>query len=68
MNPLSLLKKARADRQGTATLTSTANDLDAALTALRITPTLITGFISPHLDIDVIAAKLKRRFLSLIHI
>ena len=62
MNPLSLLKKARADRQGTATLISTASDLDAALTALRITPTLITGFISPHLDIDAIAAKLKRRF------
>ena len=36
MNPLNLLKKARADRQGTATLTSTANDLDTALTALRM--------------------------------
>ena len=35
MNPLSFLKKARADRQGTATLTSTSSELDAALAALR---------------------------------
>ncbi len=62
MNPLSLIKKARADRQGTATLTCTANELDPALANLRITPTLITGFISPYLDIDQVAAKLKLRF------
>ena len=62
MNPLNLLKKARADRQGTATLTCTANELESSLANLRITPVLITGFISPHLDIDQIAAKLKRRF------
>ena len=62
MNPLNLLKKARADRQGTATLTCTANELDSSLANLRITPVLITGFISPHLDIDQVAAKLKRRF------
>ena len=62
MNPLAFIKKSRPARQGTTTLTCTANDLDASLTALRITPTLITGFISPHLDIDPIAAKLKRRF------
>ena len=62
MNPLSLIKKARADRQGTATLTCTAQELGPALANLRITPTLITGFISPHLDIDQVAATLKRRF------
>ncbi|WP_371858342.1 FIST N-terminal domain-containing protein [Pseudomonas sp. MPR-R2A7] len=62
MNPLSLLKKARADRQGTTTLTCTANELESSLATLRITPTLITGFISPHLDIDQVAVKLKRRF------
>jgi hypothetical protein len=62
MNPLNLLKKARADRQGTATLTCTANELESSLANLRITPVLITGFISPHLDIDQVAAKLKRRF------
>ncbi len=62
MQPFSFLKKNRANRQGAATLTCTANELDAALTHLHITPTLITGFISPHLDIDHVAAKLKRRF------
>ena len=62
MNPLAFLNKSRPSRQGTATLTSTANDLEAGLAALRITPTLITGFISPHLDIDAIAARLRRRF------
>jgi hypothetical protein len=62
MNPLNFLKKARADRQGTATLTCTANELESSLANLRITPVLITGFISPHLDIDQVAAKLKRRF------
>ena len=56
------LRKARADRQGTATLTCTANELESSLANLRIAPVLITGFISPHLDIDQIAAKLKRRF------
>ena len=56
MNPLNLLKKARADRQGTATLTCTANELESSLANLRITPVLITGFISPHLDIDQVAA------------
>jgi hypothetical protein len=39
MNPLSLIKKARADRQGTATLTCTAQELGPALANLRITPT-----------------------------
>ena len=62
MNPLAFLKKSRPSRPGTATLTSTANDLEAALAALRITPTLITGFLSPHLNIDAIAATLRRRF------
>ncbi|MCP1507887.1 hypothetical protein J2Y83_003860 [Pseudomonas marginalis] len=62
MNPLNFLKKARADRQGTATLTCTANELESSLANLRIAPVLITGFISPHLDIDQVAAKLKRRF------
>lgn len=62
MNSLNLFKKARANAQGAVSVTCTAGELDDVLARLRVEPVLVTGFISPHLDIDQIAAKLKRRF------
>ena len=64
MNPLNLFTKARAHAQGTASVSCSAGELDNALAALRIAPVLVTGFVSPHLDIEQIAAKLKRRFAN----
>ena len=62
MNPLTLFNKARAHAQGTVSVACTAGELDQALAGLRIDPVLVIGFVSPHLDIDQIAAKVKRRF------
>ena len=62
MNLLNLFNKARAQTQGAVSVVCTSAELDQALANIRITPVLITGFISPHLDIDQVAAKVKKRF------
>lgn len=62
MNPLRLFNQARASAQGALTLACSASEVDKALAALRIAPVLITGFVSPYLDIDTIASKLRQRF------
>lgn len=64
MTPLTFFTKTRADRQGTASLSCTAAQLGDALASVRVTPMLVTGFVSPHLDIDQVAAKVKQRFPS----
>ncbi|TDV67624.1 FIST-like protein [Pseudomonas sp. LP_7_YM] len=62
MNPLRLFNQARASAQGALTITCSASEVDKALAALRMAPVLITGFVSPYLDIDTIASKLRQRF------
>jgi uncharacterized protein YoxC len=62
MNPLNFLSKARTGSQGTQSITCSANDLEQALNGVRLTPVLITGFVSPHLDIDRVASAIKARF------
>jgi methyl-accepting chemotaxis protein len=62
MNPLNFLSKARTGSQGTQSITCSANELEHALNGVRLAPVLITGFVSPHLDIDRVAAQVKARF------
>ena len=48
--------------QGVITLRSTAGGLSAALAKLRLKPTFIVGYVSPHNDIDQVAGQLRSRF------
>ena len=62
MNPLNFFNTSRADRQGAVSLTCTTGELEQALAGLRVTPVLVTVFVSPYLDIDQVAARIRRRF------
>lgn len=64
MNPFKLFSKAQASSQGAVSVTCTASELDRALAGLRIQPVLVTGFVSPYLDIDQIAAQVRSRFAN----
>ncbi|WP_455914620.1 FIST N-terminal domain-containing protein [Pseudomonas syringae] len=62
MNPLKLFNRSRANRQEAISINCTAGELDRALAGVRSVPVLVTGFVSPHLDIDQVAARIKQRF------
>lgn len=62
MNLLKIFNKTRANQQGVVSLTCTAGELEQAMASLRVVPVWVTGFVSPHLDIDQVAAKVKQRF------
>lgn len=62
MNPFKRFNNARANSQGAVSLSCTAGELDRALAGLRADPVLVTGFVSPHLDIDKVAASVRQRF------
>ncbi|QSB19298.1 FIST C-terminal domain-containing protein [Pseudomonas sp. 15A4] len=62
MNPFNLFNRTRANRQEAISINCTAGELDRALAAVRSAPVLVTGFVSPHLDIDQVAARIKQRF------
>ena len=62
MNLLNLFNTARARPQGAVSVACTSAELDQALANVRITPVLVTGFVSPHLDIDRVATQVKQRF------
>ncbi|HEX8587135.1 MAG TPA: FIST N-terminal domain-containing protein [Pseudomonas sp.] len=62
MNPFSLFDRSRANRQDAISINCTAGELERALAGVRSVPVLVTGFVSPHLDIDQIAARIKQRF------
>jgi hypothetical protein len=62
MNPFNFFKKASASGQGAISLSCTAAELDGALGGLRSAPVLVVGFVSPHLDIDQVAARVSQRF------
>jgi hypothetical protein len=40
----------------------TAAELERELQGLRLTPVLVTGFVSPHVDLDQVARCVKQRF------
>lgn len=62
MNPLRMFGKAATASQGTFSLVCKAGELEGSLQALRFNPVFLSGFISPHLDIDQVARQLKQRF------
>jgi hypothetical protein len=62
MNPLRMFGKAVTASQGTFSLACKAGELEGSLQALRFNSVLVSGFISPHLDIDQVARQLKQRF------
>lgn len=55
-------RREAAGQSGVATLQSTLGELDSALGGLRLRPTLVIGYVSPHLDIDQVAARVRQRF------
>jgi len=62
MNPFTRFTAKATPGQGTLSVLSQARELEGKLQALRFEPTLIMGFISPHLDIDVVARQVSTRF------
>ena len=56
------LRKQAANAAGVVTLQASSATLGAELDALRIKPTFVVAFVSPHVDIDRSAAKVRRRF------
>ncbi len=54
-------KKQRAGA-GAITLESTSSGLSAELDRARITPTFVSAYVSPHIDIDQVARTLASRF------
>ena len=62
MNLFKRFNPARALSQGAVSLSCTASELDRGLAGLRADPVLVTGFVSPHLDIDKVAASVRQRF------
>ena len=62
MNLPALFTKTRASSQGSLSVACSAGELESRLRALRLTPTLVTGFVSPHVDIDQVARRIKERF------
>ena len=61
MNPFRLFSKAAASTAGTLSLVCSASELPSRLQAIRLEPVFITGFVSPHLDLDQLARRLAPR-------
>jgi len=47
---------------GVVTLRTRSSELAGALDAVSIKPTLVCGYVSPHVDIDAVARTLRARF------
>ncbi|WP_213875102.1 methyl-accepting chemotaxis protein [Pseudomonas sp. dw_358] len=62
MNPMSLFSKQHGSSKGALSLVCTSGELAAKLEDVRLVPVLITGFVSPHVDIDQVAQRLRQRF------
>ena len=57
-----LFNKTRAASQGSISVVCSAGELERELQSLRLNPVLVTGFISPHVDLDQVARRIKQRF------
>src|SRR5450830_1268411 len=66
MNLSHLLNRTHPSSSGTLSVLSTAGELQAKLQAVRLEPVFISGFVSPHLDLDQIARTVRQRFPSCI--
>ena len=62
MNPFRMFNKDAVSTQGAMSLVYTARELESGLQAVRFNPVFVSGFISPHLDIDQVARQIKQRF------
>ncbi len=61
MKPFRLFSKASSPRSPVSVVCS-SSELETKLQALTIDPVFITGFVSPHLDLDAIARRIRQRF------
>ncbi|MFQ7898623.1 methyl-accepting chemotaxis protein [Stutzerimonas degradans] len=61
---LSILRSRSGARQGdgVTSLLGSAAQLPEQLAALRLEPTYIAGFVSPHVDLDAVARLIRQRF------
>lgn len=55
-------QRGAAGGAGVITLQTTSRGLTEALAQVRITPTFVSGYVSPHVDIDAVAQALRARF------
>ena len=63
---LSILRSRAGARQGdgVTSLLGSAAQLPEQLAALRLEPTYIAGFVSPHVDLDAVARLIRQRFFA----
>lgn len=64
MSLFSRFKTSNAKGSGVVSLMTSASQLEANLAKLTTTPVYITGFVSPHIDLDQVARSIARRFPS----
>ena len=57
-------KMRAASGSGVSVVQSRVSDLSASLAGLTVKPCFVVGFVSPHVDIDGVAAIIKRAFPS----
>jgi len=62
MKSLRFFANPYAASPGSSSVVCSSAELEARLAQLRIAPVLITGFVSPHIDINQVAARLRQRF------
>lgn len=62
MSLFRLFDRTRFSSPGTLSVLSTAGELQDRLQAVRLEPVFISGFVSPHLDLDQIARTINQRF------
>ena len=56
------VRSALGDKPGVITIECASRDLSSSLSRVQMNPTLILGFISPHLDINSISNSISSRF------
>ncbi|MEK1940857.1 MAG: FIST N-terminal domain-containing protein, partial [Pseudomonas sp.] len=61
MKPFRLFSKASSPRSPVSVVCS-SSDLETKLQAQTIDPVFITGFVSPHLDLDAVARRIRQRY------
>jgi hypothetical protein len=62
MSFFSRFKSITSDKTGVLTVVTTARELAGQLAALHIEPVYLTGFVSPHVDLEQAARAIAQRF------
>lgn len=62
MSLFSRFTSGRSPQGGVHQLSCASTQLDSQLNAVSVTPVFITGYVSPHIDLDAVVARVRQRF------